>query len=502
MTALTEIYNPDVLTCLANLSNDEVFTPPTVANDMLDQLPQELWLDPNARFLDPVSKSGVFLREIAKRLMEGLEDQIPDTQERINHIYTKQIFGMGITELTSMLSRRSLYCSKYANGKYSIVTDFPDEAGNIKFSRQEHRWFNDHCVFCGANQAEYDRSEDLETHAYKFIHTNKPEELYDMKFDVIIGNPPYQLNDGGGRGSSATPLYQKFVTQAIKLQPKYLTMIIPSRWFAGGKGLDEFRANMLSDTRVRAIVDYFDSTEVFPGVDISGGVNYFLWDRDHPGDTRVTTVRDKQTSTMPRPLLEKNSDTFVRFNEAISILRKVQAKNEQSIIDIVSARKPFGDIAGAAIKSEKFEGSTKVYAYPKNGYIHKISVRSNPEWINMHKVYIAKAYGERGTFPYLVTGKPFIGEPNSVSTESYLLVGPFSTAKEAENTQKYITTRFYRFLTLLKKNTQNAPKGVYSFVPIQDFSQEWTDDRLYKKYGITEQEIAFIESMIRPMELK
>lgn len=494
-------YNPDVLTCLANLSNDEVFTPPKLANEMLDLLPKDIWNNKNAKFLDPVSKSGVFLREIAVRLMDGLADQIPDVQDRINHIYTKQLYGIAITELTALLTRRSLYCSKTANGKYSIVSSFDNEDGNIDYSNIKHRWFNGHCVFCGANQSEYERSEDLESHAYKFIHTNKPKELYDMRFDVIVGNPPYQLNDGGGRGTSATPLYQKFVEQAIKLQPRYLSMIIPSRWYAGGKGLDDFRTSMLNDDRIRVIVDHFDSAEVFPGVDISGGVNYFLWDRDHPGETDVTTVREGQKNTMTRPLLESDSETFVRFNEAIPILRKVQSKHEISIIDIIRARRPFGDIPNSSIKQKSFEGATKVYAYPKNGYIHKISVRTNSEWIDKHKVYIAKAYGERGKFPYLVTAKPFIGEPNSVCSETYLVVGPFETPKEAENAKRYITTRFFRFLTLLKKNTQNAPKGVYGFVPMQDFAQEWTDEKLYKKYDLTEDEIAFIESMIRPMEI-
>lgn len=498
---LETTYNPDVLLCLANLSNDEVFTPPTVAEDMLDLLPVELWSDPNAKFLDPVSKSGVFLREIAKKLMVGLEDQIPDLQSRIDHIYTKQLYGIAITELTGLLSRRSLYCSKYANGKYSIVSKFDDEVGNLRFKRAQHRWFNDKCVLCGASQAEYDRSDDLENHAYEFIHTTKPEEIYNMKFDVIIGNPPYQLNDGGGRGTSATPLYQKFVQQAIKLQPRYLTMIIPSRWYSGGKGLDEFRASMLKDRRIRRVVDYFDSTEAFPGVDISGGVNYFLWDRDNEGDVEVTTIRDGNKDTMTRPMLEEGSDSFIRFNEAISILRKIHSKNEEPITKIVSTRKPFGDILPSAIKQERFEGSVRVYAYPKNGFVQRAGVTVNNAWIDAHKVFIAKAYGERGSFPYLVTGKPFIGEPGSVSTETYLLIGPFSSEQESRNARNYIATRFFRFLTLLRKNTQNAAKGVYDYAPLQDFTEEWTDSRLYEKYGLTKDEIAFIESMIRPMEL-
>jgi site-specific DNA-methyltransferase (adenine-specific) len=469
---------------------------------MLDQLPQELWGDPNAKFLDPVSKSGVFLREIAKRLMIGLADKIPDTQDRINHIYTNQIYGIGITELTALLSRRSLYCSKFANGKYSIVTNFPDEAGNIEFSRIEHKWFNDHCVFCGANQAEYDRSKDLETHAYKFIHTNKPEELYNMKFDVVIGNPPYQLNDGGGSGTSAMPIYQKFVSQAIKLQPRYLSMIIPARWYSGGKGLDEFRDTMLNDDRIRQIVDYPEAIDAFSGVQIKGGVMYFLWDRDHKGKVKVSTFKkDKITSTLERSLLEDGASTFIRYNEAIPILEKVKKQNEESLMLQVSSRKPFGIESNVYGNKTRTDNDATLYHKNGKGYVPRLSINSNKDLIKKYKVLIPKAGSGSDSFPHSILGKPIVTKPDSVCTETYVVLGAYDDEIRCLNLAKYSSTKFFRFLVLLKKTTQNAARNVYEFVPVQDFTEEWTDEKLYAKYDLTQDEIEFIDSMIRPMEL-
>jgi len=500
-------YNPDVLSCLANLSYDEVFTPPSLVNDILDLLPTELWSNPNAKFLDPVSKSGVFLREMAKRLMKGLETQIPDKQERINNIFSKQLYGIAITDLTALLSRRSVYCSKTANGKYSICNTFDDEQGNIRYKRMKHTWQGGKCTYCSASQEVYDRDDALETYAYNFIHTDKPEKIFNMKFDVIVGNPPYQLSDGGDNNEDtrtrggAIPLYHRFVQQAKKLNPKYLTMIIPSRWFAGGRGLDEFRDEMLNDNRISKIVDFPVSSECFPGVEIKGGVCYFLWEKDYKGQCEVETRRGEKVSLMSRPLLEKNSDIFVRYNEAISVLRKVRKLNEKSFSVLVSTQKPFGFRTFFKGKSSSFKGSIKIYGNKSVGFISPDEVTQNKDWVKEHKVYITMAYGAGEDFPHQIINKPFCGEPNSCCTETYLVIGPFSSEKRTLNVISYIQSKFFRFLVLLRKNTQHAAKGVYQFVPVQNFDEPWTDEKLYSKYGLNEEEIAFIESMIRPMDL-
>jgi site-specific DNA-methyltransferase (adenine-specific) len=466
---------------------------------MLDLLPTELWSDKKATFLDPGCKSGVFLREIAKRLDKGLERQITDRQKRINHIFKNQLYGLAITELTALLCRRSVYCSKIANGKYSVCDAFQDEQGNIRYQRVEHTWNNGRCIYCGANEKNYERGGQLESHAYAFIHTDNPEEILNMKFDVIIGNPPYQLSDGGAK-ASAIPIYQKFVEQAIKLNPRYLCMIIPSRWFAGGRGLDHFREQMLNDDRLRKITDYPDSTECFPGVDISGGISYFLWDRDNRGRCEITTIIEGKVSTMTRPLLEKGLHTFIRYNEAIPILHKVLSRKEKSFSEYVSSQKPFGLRTYAKGKEKPFADSVKLYGSTGITHISRDDVRANSDWLDKYKVYISRAYGERIASSYWVTGKPFLGEPGTCCSETYIVIGPFSSEIEAQNVISYIRTRFFRFMVLLIKNTQDAPQKVYSFVPIQNFSEGWTDEKLFKKYALTREEIAFIESMVRAME--
>jgi site-specific DNA-methyltransferase (adenine-specific) len=523
-------HNPDVLTCIANLSNDEVFTPPELANQMLDTLEQSwsssnngenIWKNKEVRFLDPCTKSGVFLREIVKRLNTGLTIEIPDLTERVNHILTKQVFGIGITQLTSLLARRSLYCSKNAKGKYSIAREFETNEGNIWFERTEHTWVNGKCKFCGASKSEYARSQELETHAYAFIHTNNLKahmsELFgeNMQFDVIIGNPPYQLSDGGF-GISALPMYHKFVEQAKKLEPRFLTMVIPARWFTGGKGLDSFRVAMLSDNRLRKFFDFPDSNDVFPGTQIKGGVCYFLWDRDNNGEVEVTTHdRGQIVSRTSRALLETGAEVFIRYNDGVQVLKKIMRienanstpkysfdlPEDKSFQRFVSARKPFGLPTTFRGKTKEVKNDLTVYQNGGIGYIARSKVTSGKQMIDNWKVFIPRAGSGSDSFPHPILGKPFIGKPGTICSETYVSIGPYNSMKEAKNVCSYLRCRLVRFIILLHKTSQSTTRSVYKFVPMQNFSEMWTDEKLYKKYGITMDEISFIESMIRPMDL-
>lgn len=530
--------NPDVLTCIANLSNDEVFTPPELANQMLDLVAgawaeahggASIWADSSVRFLDPFTKSGVFLRQITSRLTDGLKNEIPDLETRVDHILTKQVFGIGITRLTSLIARRSLYCSKWANGKHSIARSFHSDTGNIWFEPMEHTWTgatefvetanadgrpirrgtNGRCSYCGASQRALDRSEGLESHAYAFIHTDDIQariaELFgdDMQFDVIIGNPPYQLGDGGGGGgASATPIYNLFVEKALSLEPRHVVMITPSRWFSGGKGLDDFRDRMLGDHRIAKLVDHPQLYDVFPGVKIRGGVSYWLWSKEHDGPCEVVTKIGSDVVGAPATRMLDAYDVLVRRNEAVRILDRVsslrvEGQPEPNLGDHVSARKPFGltNQRGRATASG-IHDPVLVYGNQIKTYMERSAVTTNRDWVDRWKVLLVKAHGTSGRDDVTILGEPVVAGPGTACTETYLVIGICESEAEARNLAAYMRTRFVRFLVSLRKITQNITRDSYRFVPKLPMDREWTDEALYLRYGIDADQVAFIESQI------
>lgn len=523
-------YSPDILNCLANLSSDEVFTSPELANSMLDLLPQELFRSSKARFLDPCSKSGVFLREIAKRLLAGLEAEFPDLQQRIDHIMTRQVFGIACTDLTAEMSRRTLYCSKQANGEYSVSTAFRDGRGNLLYERCHHTWnAQDRCEYCGASKGEYLRTDSRETYAYPFIHKSIKEIFHkDMQFDVIIGNPPYQLskateNSTSNNAAFASAIYPFFIEQASKLNPRYLIMITPSRWMTRtGQGIsDEWVDKMISGNHFIEIHDYIDSTDCFAGVDIMGGVSYFLYSHLYEGKCKFVSHYNGEQSEIVEYLDSYKSGVVIRDSKARKIIDKVVKKegdyySNKSFSSIVGPSH-FYDKAGVLNTSwrgyvnEKDKKHNIKYYLNKRiepfGYawIKESDIPKNVHTLNRHKIFIPKANGSFGENAPIL-GVPFYGEPGSVCSQTYLYIGNYQkeasdlSESECYNIISYIKTKFFRYMVAIKKDTQDAPSAVYQFVPLQDFSHPWTDEMLYKKYGLTKDEIAFIESMIRPME--
>lgn len=515
--------NPDVLSCIANLSNDEVFTPPEFANRMLDTLAEawaadsegaNIWADPSVRFLDPCTKSGVFLREITKRLIDGLEPQMPDLQTRVDHILTRQVFGIGITELTAMLARRSLYCSKHANGPHSISRGFNSETGNVWFERVEHTWDkNGKCIFCGASQTTLDRGDDRESHAYAIIHADSVRERIreifgaDMQFDVIIGNPPYQISGGGG-GTNDAPIYHTFIEKAMQLEPRYLSMVVPSRWMAGGRGLNEFRASFLADTRLKELVDFENAKDVFPSVGIGGGACYFLWEREYDG-TCSNTFHRGETVVGPTERRLDEFDVFVRDARALKILRKVSPKTESHFGSLVSGDTPFGLATnfknykkGASPTEDEYllyanQGTKRV-----TGSVKRDAIKKNTSFIDSWKLFLPVAGSGRErerSGVDLVIGPPILAAPGSVCTQTYLYAGGFDSESAAESALSYLRTRFARFLISLRKPAQHVFRGMYQWVPLQEWDREWTDEALYEAYGLDADDIQFIETAIRPM---
>ena len=492
--------NPDVLTALANLSSDEISTPPKLAKEIISLLPEELFSNPETKFLDPVSKTGVFLREITKKLLVGLEKEIPEQQDRVNHILTNQVYGIAITELTSLISRRTLYCSQEADSEFSICNKFDNNQGNIIYKNLEHKWKNDRCSVCGIKRTIYDREDDLEQYAYPFIHFEDDEEILNMKFDVIIGNPPYQLETGGGAyDKKASPIYHHFVNTAKAMNPSYLSMIIPSRWMGGIRGLEDFKNDMLGDGKLKRLVDYENSKEVFSGPDIPGGICYFLWDKNYSGKCKISSISNNKITNSERDLSQ--FDILIRFEEAYKIVNKVKSKTNDFMIDLVSSSTPFG-----LITSERPDKSGDLFLLSSSGRgpIKSSRITRGYNLIEKHKVITSKASHDHAGRPdkdgkRRVLSKLEILPPGEVCTQSYVVVGAFDTSAEANNQIEFLKTKFARFLITTLSFTQDIYKRVFGFVPLVDFNEEWNDEKLNKLFSLTKSEIDFIDSKIKEM---
>ncbi|MGD7707871.1 Eco57I restriction-modification methylase domain-containing protein [Microlunatus sp. Y2014] len=493
---------PDILDCLAQLSNDEVPTPPALARAMLDLLPVHVWSEPDYVWLDPFSKSGVFLREVATRLFDGLADWEPDFIKRREHVLRNMLFGTSITEMTGILSRRTLYCSADASGTHSVVR-FDDPQGNLPFVPAEHDFVNGRCRLCNA-PSELERGKAKENFAYSFIHDAYPtKEMVTMKFDVIVGNPPFQIDSDGN--TRTMPIYQKFVDQAIALDPRYVVMITPSRWFSGGLGLDDYRARMIADRRVKILVDNPKIYDCFPGVKIRGGVSYFLWDREYSGDVEFSTRIDGMIRSKAVRDMRDGEGVLIRDNRAASIVAQVRQRSVRSVEAEFGPQVPFGLRSNYGDAQDvPFTGSIPVIFGNRMGYVRPEQLERNHLWVDRWKVLLPSASSgdtpmdEQGNIVDVVLGAPIAVAPGSACTQTYFVAGMFPDAEQTENYANYLATKFVRFLVLPRKTTQHITPDRFRFVPMLDMTRPWTDEDLYRHFGLTEDEREYIERTIKP----
>lgn len=441
------------------LSDSEIVTPAKVADEMVAILPFDTLNEKaDAKFLDIASKEGEFSVALYRRFGEKVKSRLyAIATSTLAYEFTRKVYtllGMPIENI------------------YTDFTSF-DLIGE-------------------ANQ--------------KII-----KQLTDMKFDVIIGNPPYQEEDGGA-GASAKPIYNQFVNVSKELAPTYLCIIMPSRWMAGGKGLDGFRNAMLNDKHIAELHDFMHPEDVFPNTNNRGGVCYFMRNANYDNTehkVKIVTHYENYSHTAQRSLKTDDLDIFVRDSQAINILDKVvNTIHFQSISTIISARKPFG-FESQIIKTSIFHDTRDnmdipILCYGKAariGYIELSEIHSHSEWIDKWKVYVPES-NNIGTELNDDNQNSFVGAPGTICTETYLVVGAELdlTQEKASNLSNYLRTRFARFLLSLAKISQHGTGKTYRFIPLQDFSKSWTDAELYAKYGLTAEEIDFIESKIKPME--
>jgi hypothetical protein len=489
---------PDILDCLAQLSSDEVPTPPDLARAMLDLLPGEVWSDPGLRWLDPCCKSGVFLREIVIRLLDGLATWEPDFEKRREHVFRKMVFGAAITEITSYVSRRTVYCSRDASGEHSVVR-FDEEEGNLPFVPAEHDFRDGRCRVCGAPE-DLERGDSRENYAYAFIHGAYPtKEMKEMKFDVIVGNPPYQIGVDGNTRTRA--IFPKFVLRAMEMSPRHLAMITPSRWFTGGANLNEMRDTLLADRRMEALVDYPKLYDCFPGVKIRGGVSYFHWSRDHDGPCAVQTMWAGNPTGPPVRRYLDEFDIFVRGNEAVEILRKVRAAGEPTVDGRVLSFNPFGFQTNhhGVDDPSSLEDPIEFYGSKRQSWMERDAITVSSDVVGHHKLLLHRAYGEDGDPPFRVTAAPKVVGADTACSGTYLVIATSPDAQTAVRWGAYARTRFFRFLVSLRMNTQDLKRGTFAFVPDLPMDREWTDADLCERYGLSGEEVAFIEAQIKEM---
>lgn len=434
----------------SRLSTSEIITPQAVAKKMVEMLPkEELLKQGTPRFLDMAAKQGEFALALIDYFGMEIKEHIYSLPtSKVSYEFTRKIYELLEMPIANIIEDFTTY---------ELITE--NQETNIK-------------------------------------------QLQDMKFDVVVGNPPYHREDGGGRESAAVPLYDKFVDVAKGVSHRYTSIIVPARWYSGGRGLDDFRETMLADKHIRVLHDFPETKDCFDGLNIRGGVCYFLRDMLHDGECEVYNASNGIEKSQKRLLKEGDIEVFIRYNQAISILRKVQKFKEETFDKYVSSSRPFGMRSNfndfVAEKTETH--SIKLYRFGALGYIKPSNVTRLAHLTDKYKVIVSKASPGGDDYPHSIVSKPIISEPKSVCTETYLVIKDVVSKEEAANLVSYIKTRFFRFMMSLIKNTQNISKKSYGLVPVQDFSKPWTDAELYKKYGITTEEQKFIESIIRPME--
>ena len=457
----------------------------------LGEVTKTVFQNPNTRILEINSKTGlyplymaysVFAEKLqAYRDTHMLATDVPlDIQNEIwDEVLRNNIFVICKTEMAKSITKRTLRGFRQAkvNARY-----FEDLVNKIT---------NQPELFVGKV-----------TNGKNYWKNAEIEEI--MKFNACVGNPPYQITNANDNQNRSAPIYHKFIMIGIQLQPKYLSMITPARWYFNNILLGDFSQKFVNDKRIKCLFDYQDATEIFPSVEIKSGVSYFLWDKDYNGSCHIVeSAIDDEVIESDRFLRSEYDEGFIRYSRAIPIIEKVASFKEKPFSTIVSPQNPFGFNTAVKGSSTKTANSVIIISKGKTDlqelYINRDEVSLHPEWIDQYKILTSKA-AEGGVLPGKVIAKMYVVEPGKCCNGTYMVIGPFGDSLEkCENVRSYMKTRFFRFLVGIKKPTQDLKDMSFSLVPIQDWSKPWTDEELYRKYKLSSDEIAYIESMIKPM---